>query len=232
MIHESDITEIQRFQPFSQLNRSSLQELSSVIRREEIPAGRSIYLQEDNNNKFYLLESGMVTLTRLSMEGNEKVIDIVEAGQTLAETGLFLDDAKHLATAKAITDCVLYSFQCQSVKDHLQSNPLCCLQFLNTLSQKLVNKVLEIESLTMDTAISRVASYLVRTTSSQQLNSNRERTFKLPVQKQLLASRLAITPETLSRIFNKFRNDKMIEINGSDIQIPDIHAMKNKYLAA
>jgi CRP-like cAMP-binding protein len=96
------------------------------------------------------------------------------------------------------------------------------------MSQKLVNKVLEIESLTMDTALSRVASYLVRTTAAQKEN----RTFRLPVQKQLLASRLAITPETLSRIFNKFRRDKMIEINGSDIQIPDIHAMKTKYLTA
>ncbi|MCP5206225.1 MAG: Crp/Fnr family transcriptional regulator [Hahellaceae bacterium] len=228
MINAMELSEIRGFAPFSQLNQSSLQELSFAIRREEVSANRAIFLQEDTNNKFYLLVSGMVTLTRLSMDGNEKVIDIVEPGQTLAETGLFLDDPKHIATAKAITDCVLYSFQCQTVKDHLQSNPLCCLQFLNTMSQKLVNKVLEIESLTMDTALSRVASYLVRTTAAQKEN----RTFRLPVQKQLLASRLAITPETLSRIFNKFRRDKMIEINGSDIQIPDIHAMKTKYLTA
>ena len=41
------------------------------------------------------------------------------------------------------------------MKLHLAENPQCCLQFLNAISKKFVDSMLEIESLTMDTAISR-----------------------------------------------------------------------------
>lgn len=233
MLSHCEIQEIRRYEPFNKLSEESLVELSGNIRREEFKANEIICHQGDESNKLYLMVAGLVTLSRVSFEGQEKVIDILEAGQTISETCLFLDGPQHMATAKAVTDVVVYSFKRTPIKEHLANNPSCCMQFLSSLSKKFVDSVLEIESITMDSAISRVANYLVKKTDAgSEISSNDCRVFRLPVQKQLLASRLAITPETLSRIFNKFRNEKLIQINGQEIQIPNIYAIKEKYLEA
>ncbi len=226
MISAAAISEIRQYEPFSRLSESLLQSLACNIRCSQFDTNERICLQGDAATSFFLLVEGRVTLSRISSEGQEKIFDILEEGEVISETALFLDSPQHMATVKAITPCKVFAFKCAPLKMHLAENPLCCLQFLNALSKKFVDSMLEIESLTMDTAISRVASYLVKTSHKVGYEA---KSITLPVQKQLLASRLGITPETLSRIFNKFRKEKLISIDGLDVSIPDIRAIQNRY---
>lgn len=227
MLSSAAISEVRQYEPFNQLSEELLRSLSASIRRVSFDTHQRVCLQGEEAVSFYLLVGGRVTLSRISAEGQEKIFDILEPGEVISETALFLDSPEHLATVKAITPCTLYSFKCAPMKLHLAENPQCCLQFLNAISKKFVDSMLEIESLTMDTAISRVAGYLVKTS---QKAGTPVKSITLPAQKQLLASRLGITPETLSRIFNKFRKEKLISIDGLDVKIPDVSAIQNRYV--
>ena len=62
---------------------------------------------------------------------------------------------------------------------------------------------------------SRVATYFI-----QHLGKENEK-FVLDIPKQVLASRLSIKPETLSRIFRNLTNAGLIAIHGNEITVLD-----------
>ncbi len=47
----------------------------------------------------------------------------------------------------------------------------------------------------------------------------------LPHTKKVLASQLGITPETLSRILNKFKQEGLIKESGGCITVPDFNLL-------
>jgi CRP-like cAMP-binding protein len=82
----------------------------------------------------------------------------------------------------------------------------------------------QIESLTLQNATYRLVAYLleeiprdVRTSPEVQLTTP----------KGVIASRLAIQPETLSRILAKLRQGGLIEVHGNHITIRDVQALRN-----
>ena len=77
----------------------------------------------------------------------------------------------------------------------------------------------EIDELSLHSATSRVAAYLVQNASDQ------SDAFNLPVAKQTVASRLSVTPETFSRIIKNLSNDGVIQVVGSRVTICDRPAL-------
>jgi CRP-like cAMP-binding protein len=53
--------------------------------------GESLFFQGDNATSFYLVLSGRIKLFRISPDGKEKVVEIMEAGATFAEALMFMD---------------------------------------------------------------------------------------------------------------------------------------------
>ena len=51
--------------------------------------------------------------------------------------------------------------------------------------------------------------------------------FELEIPKKMLANVLGTTPETLSRIFLRFKNDNIIEMDGNLIKIVDIEKLED-----
>jgi len=49
----------------------------------------------------------------------------------------------------------------------------------------------------------------------------------LPAPKQVIASRLNLTPETLSRIFNELSAANIIEVKGKKITVNDIQRLRD-----
>jgi CRP-like cAMP-binding protein len=81
----------------------------------------------------------------------------------------------------------------------------------------------QIESLTLQNATYRLVAYLleeiprdVRTSPEVQLTTP----------KGVIASRLAIQPETLSRILAKLRQGGLIEVHGNHITIRNVQALR------
>jgi CRP-like cAMP-binding protein len=48
----------------------------------------------------------------------------------------------------------------------------------------------------------------------------------LPTSKQIIASRLNLTPETLSRVFNDLSHQRLITVHGKQITINDVKRLR------
>ena len=174
----------------------------------------------DTANHFFLTRLGQISLFQTSLDGNEKIVNIVEAGQTFAETGIFTRRTYHSINARATCDSDIFYFSSEIFKKQLQTSNQSCLAMMTEMSHRLTMQTQEIVELSIHDAQYRLVNYLLDN-SCQPDMSDCKLQVKLSVTKSLLASRLSITPETFSRILSRLKKQNLITIKDDIIILTD-----------
>ncbi|MEO5344662.1 MAG: Crp/Fnr family transcriptional regulator, partial [Gammaproteobacteria bacterium SHHR-1] len=174
-----------------------------------------LFGQGEQANAFYLLVEGQIKLARLSPGGDEKIIEIINAGGTFAEALMFLRVKHYPVSAHAMKDSSLVRINSEHYFAVLAESNDTCLAMLGDLSSRIHGLINEIDKLTLHNAACRIAGYLMSRVPENGL------AFELDIPKLALASRLAIKPETLSRIIKQLSQENLIKVDKSQIEILD-----------
>lgn len=185
-----------------------------------------IFRQSDPAERFFMVLRGKVTLFRISADGKEKVVEIIQPGQTFAEAVMFLQKPVYPVCAETLEPVDLISFSNRLMLELLQQNPQTCLHLLGHLSVRLHQRLDELENLTLQNATQRFALYLVSQVKDRAADDV-ELDLLLP--KGLIAARLSIKPETLSRVMGSLRHMQLIETNGRHIRIPSMTRLLGEF---
>jgi CRP-like cAMP-binding protein len=95
-----------------------------------------------------------------------------------------------------------------------------CFLIMDALSQRLHGLVQEIENLTLHSASSRFACYLLSRLPPYRM------AVELDLRKGIIASRLSIKPETLSRIERELSMQGIIAVRGSRIHVLNLKRLE------
>ena len=118
-------------------------------------------------------------------------------------------DRNYPVTAEALSDTTVSEIPSRPYLDLLTNDPNACLRLLSDVSRHLHARVREIERLTVQNARSRLSSYLL----DHVVESNDdEATIRLELPRHVIASRLSIQPETLSRLLRNLTNEGVITV--------------------
>lgn len=213
------IDELRRGPLLSRLETEQLERISRHAARVNLDAEQLLFSQGDPATRFYLLLKGQMQLFRLSPEGAEKVIEIVSPGQTFAEALMFLNAPRYPVCASALCPSELIAIDARDFASMLRESVETCFQLLGVLSQRLRGLIGEIDDLTLHTATSRVARYLVAKMPPGQ------RVLELDVRKGVLASRLSVQPETFSRVIKSLSAQGVIQMQGNLVAIHNPEAL-------
>lgn len=201
---------------FSEENQQLL--LNEAHLREH-PAQSLILRQGDEAKRFFLVMRGKVKLFRISADGKEKVVEIINAGQTFAEAVMFMRHSVYPVCVESLENVQLLSLPNRLMLQLLETNPQTCLHLLGHLSIRLHQRLDELENLTLQNATQRLALYLVGQVRDQQGDSAE---LDLALPKGLIAARLSIKPETLSRAIGTLREQGLIQTRARHIRIPSL----------
>ena len=205
---------------FSSLSEQQLQRVASHASSITRTTGVRLFAQGEPANRFYLLLQGQIKLFRLSPEGNEKIIEIITPPNSFGEALMFLDRPCYPVGAQALVDSRLIAIDSADFTDMLRNSSESCLSLLGVLSQRLHGLIGEIDQLTLHSAACRVAAYL------HQQSNDQYREFELSMSKGVLASRLSVTPETLSRILKQLSASGIIKVSGRRVEVLDAAELK------
>ena len=207
---------------FKHLSTENQERLMSHSHEQQCQAGELLIRQGQPAERFFLVLKGRVKLYRISADGQEKVVEIIQAGQTFAEAVMFMQRSEYPVCAETLETVQLVSFPNRLMLTLLQENPQACLHLLGHMSMRLHQRLGELETLTLQNATQRFALYLI-----QQLEDRAQETvdIELPLPKRLIAARLSMQPETLSRIMARLNQDGLIEMRGRNIHIPSISSL-------
>jgi CRP-like cAMP-binding protein len=204
---------------FSELSDEQMERVRRHSHMTDMVEGESLFFQGDNASCFYLMLTGRIKLFRVSPEGKEKVVEIMEAGSTFAEALMFMDQPHYPVTATALTPSRVIAINCREYKTMLRESIDSCFLLLGSMSLRLHGLIQEIDALSLDTGTVRTVAYLLH-----QAPPNRA-SFELQVAKSVIASRLSVKPETFSRILKSLHESEIVTIEGRFVTIHDRDAM-------
>lgn len=181
-----------------------------------------IYGEGERANKFYYILKGNVKTYRTTQEGEEHLIDIVRTGQLLAEPEIFDDNNQYHSFAETIQATEVISFSIDIFRDLVQDDIHASHNLLVYFSKILKQKNYDLEILINCPARQRVLIYF-RELVSEYLSDGKIKIkrleIKLPMPKCQLAARLAMKPETLSRVLSELRSEGLIVVDRQKVVI-------------
>jgi CRP-like cAMP-binding protein len=186
--------------------------------------GETLFRHGQPATRFFFVRRGQVKLFRVSPDGHEKIIEIIRPGQTFAEAVMFMGtEGRYPVNGEAITDCELFAFDQQTFLQVLRDSHDIGLGMLASMSRRLHMLVNQIDSLTLQNATYRVVMYLLELAPRE---ARPGADIDLAVPKSALASRLAIQPETFSRLLARLRDQGLIEIHGQHVILRDVSGLR------
>ena len=207
---------------FRGLADSDHEELARIGVTQDILRGEIIFHEGEDGAGFYLVQSGMVKIYKISFDGKEQILHILGPGEPFAEVALFAGSS-YPANAMAIEKSSIIFFPRQAFSDLVSKQPSLALNMLGTLSLRLRQFAHMVEALSLKEVPGRLAAYILL--ENEQYQKNNE--IKLPIAKSQLASLLGTIPETLSRILAKMTKQGLISTTGSSILILDIEGLQD-----
>ncbi len=211
-----------------ELPPDSFKRVVEATQCQEYAPGQLIFQQGDLAEHFFLVVRGEVKLYRLSLEGQEKIIDMIRPGETFAEAVIFTSQLGYPVHAEAVKATTLLAIPARVYLEELLKSPQSCMNLLARMSRRLHQQVQEIDRLTLHSATYRLLHLLLEEIPSHQQQAEKV-TIRTP--KHLIASRLAISPETLSRLLGKLRKQGLIENHKNEIVLLDVGEIRRYFTA-
>ena len=220
--HDLDIPALLGRMPlFSALTADQLVPITAATRERRLAKGEMLFQKGDTPKGFFVIVFGQVKLAFPSSQGNEKVVEIIGPRQSFGEAvdvhGQALPALRRGAD-RHVCCCISPRTPSSSCWRRIASF---ARAMLAGLSMRLHSLVSDVESYSLRSSAQRVIGYLLQhcpRTASARAGSQ----MTLPTSKQVIASRLNLTPETLSRIFHDLAEAKLIEVHGRQITVPDL----------
>ncbi len=199
-MNQEDIEIVKRTSLFKQLLDDDLRKIVGNESPRNYAKGKIIFQQGDDAHHFYVVLAGWVKLYRQFPSGEQAILHIFTNGETFAEAAMF-GDHRYPATAEVVSDARLLPISCGLVERQLQESPRVAMSMLASTTLHMRDLVKEVEQVKGRNSVQRLAHFLVKMCPS----NTRSAVVKLPYEKALIASRLGIQPESLSRVLNKLR---------------------------
>ncbi len=215
---EKILTEMRQCTLLKLMNDQQFERVVKSCKVIQLPANAIIFEQDSELTHVYLVISGDVKLLRLVPNGDEKVMDIVQPGRTFAEGVLFARNSAYPVTSITISPSIVVGFESKTYLDILKESNELSLDMLGYLSVRLKWMMNEVERLTLHNARFRLIEYMLGEIKD---DKDLRACLKLTIPKHVLASRLSIKPETLSRTFKELSDLGLITYEGSNIELLD-----------
>jgi len=199
---------------FRSTSGERVQALAQYSRLEHVPRGGVIARRGEPSPGLVAVAFGLV---KLSLKGEpEKVLRLVGPGETFAEAALFLERPLPV-DAEAIADTLLVVVPAAPLLALLDADRAFARTLLASMSQRMHELVTDFQATTQHGALERLAAYL----DSLAPPGEEPASFHLPATKTVVAARLAMTKETLSRLLHQLAREGLLSVSRREIRLLD-----------
>ena len=180
---------------FSGLNANDFNLLAQHHRVVELSPAQLLFQQGEPAEAFYVVLSGWAVLYRDQPNGNRIVIHLLGPSESFAEALISTDNQRYPVSAEAASLLRVARFDIKAYRDLVTQNPRLALALISAIFKQLRGLVDQIEHHNGWSPRRRIAGFLLRMCRA----TEGEIRFELPIEQQLIAARLSMTPSTFSR---------------------------------
>jgi CRP-like cAMP-binding protein len=200
---------------FRNVPRPLLADLAALVEPQRVSRGTLILRRGAIVDGVHAIAHGTVKLA-LRGNGDERVLRLAGGGDTFCDATCLLRRPSSV-DAVALTDALLIVIPPAAIERLIVRDANFAHTIVEHLAQRVLAFVGEIEANVLRSGMQRVAAYLDELAAP----ADGEWIVQLPTTKKLVASRLGMKKETLSRLLRDLSARNAIVLRGRDVIVPD-----------
>jgi CRP-like cAMP-binding protein len=178
--------------------------------------GQVLFGHGEEAHSVYIVLDGWVKLYRITPNGSEAVVGVFTRGHSFGEA-VALRNTTYPVAGEAATDVRVVQIPAKEILNMMRGHPEVCIAILSSTFAHLHSLVAEVEQLKAHSGAQRVAQFLLSLASCEDGRC----VVTLPFDKILIAGRIGMKPESLSRAFARLKSHG-VHINQNNAEITDI----------
>jgi CRP/FNR family transcriptional regulator len=207
------------------LNELDLASLDKVVkRRRALKKGEHLYRFGDPLRSLYAIRQGSLKTTGLMEDGRAQITGFHLPGELLGIDAISGD--QHPCSAEALETADVCEIPFTALEDLAQQVPGLQHQLFRIMSREIVRDEHLLMMLGRMTAEERLASCLFSFSSRQVRLGFSAEDLKLSMSRQDLGDYLGLALETVSRLFTRFQDDGLLEVQGRHVRILNMSKLK------
>jgi len=195
-----------------------------VYARRRVKRGEALFNAGDDFNAVYAIRSGFLKTTVLNDDGREQVTGFYMGGELLGMDGI--GTGTYNGNAVALEDCEACVLPFSLVEELGREIPTMQRHLHCVLSREIVRDHGVMMLLGSMRAEERLAVFLLNLSKRFTRRGYSPSDFHLRMTREEIGSYLGLKLETVSRLFSRFQDDGLIEVQQKHVQILDIAGLE------
>jgi len=216
----SDLALVATAPLFSDVSAADLALLTEAAQTVAYAEHGLLFSEGDSADRFFIILAGRVNLFALTEAGDQSIIETFDAVNTFAEAAIF-SSARFPLNCEVTAGSRLVHIPAAGFLRRLAENRRLAMLMLGGLARWQMRLIREISSLKNTSPAQRLASFLVALAPAGGGGAQ----IRLPLAKGVLASRIGIAPESLSRALARLKAVG-VESRGREVVITDLEALR------
>jgi CRP/FNR family transcriptional regulator, anaerobic regulatory protein len=206
------------------LSRKEQQELRAIAKLVEFPRpGMTIFSRGDDAQFVYVIEEGIVRITRIAANGSRRILAFMVAGDLLGvpDCGSYANSSETVCPTKA------YKIPWLQLRQAMAKEPQLQLNLLIKLAHDFRQAQRQMMMLGQQSAHQRLALFLLDFMRNPGFFDEARCLLSLPVNHFDLADYLGTTRETATRAFARLERERLVKrVNSQTLHILDLKRLQ------
>lgn len=203
---------------FRGMGQRQVADLAARARGVHFRRGATVCAQGEGVPGLHAIGYGQVKLALRGGEDEERVMRIAGPGETFGLAASVLRRPTPYE-AVALDDALLVVVPSAAILAMVENDPRFARAVIDSLAERTMTLLAEVEADALQRGVQRLASYLDSLAGSDVANG--ACTVRLPATKTVVASRLGVKKETLSRLLRELAQKGLIAVEQREIAILD-----------
>lgn len=208
------------------LSSEDLLRVAQMCQLSRFRRAERIFTESQPGACLYVVMEGRVKIFGSSTQGRSKTFAYLEPGDFFGEMSL-IDEEVRSASASALEDSVLIMLKSDDFRKLSLSRPAIALTMLKTLSGRLRRANREIEALSFNNVLGRIAQILLDLAERYGKTTNEGILIDMTLSHKELAEMAGTAREVISRVISRFRRIGCVSFADSKLIITDRDKLKS-----
>jgi len=194
--------------------------LERIAEQRQYRRRQVVHFADQAGDFLYLLCTGRVKVARVSEQGREVTLYLIEGSQLFGETGLIAENQPYELMAETLEDSLVSVFRRNDIIAALNESPRSATEMLKLVSERRSLAETAVADLVFLDVPKRLAKLLLRLHDAHGSKASRTGTLiKAKFTHQELANMIGSTRETTTLILNDFKRQGSIDFAGRKIVV-------------
>ena len=212
-----DVLESLRAIPlFSSLDDADLEEIASHLIERRFPRNTTIVEEGLTGDYMYVIREGRVKVTKLSEDGREKILELLDAGSFVGEMAI-LERAPRSASVKTLTAVRLLALSRADFLNELRRKPDVAMAVIEELCRRLRSVNEQASALSFQSVKERTRGLLDRLARDDRADGRRATP---ALTHQQIADMIGTSRETVTRVVKELKTAGWLEQEGKRYLVP------------